>query len=380
MKNQLFTLLFFLGCLPLIFAQDDYFSTTTDYVFRRDGKVLRGQILNMTNKEGLTMKTMLGAEVFFPYKEIRKIIRKPAVQNIIDKSYLELGLTYGTPAGLNMVVGYWHGRTGVRLSGMVYSGFTALQLHLGLKLSETTRRRHSIGLSFGNYSFKGQQEGFHYIGPVYNYTGAPFNIKILHNSWFVEIGYVYGFGSGDEIGGGGSFPIVQTGFVHRFVPNAPRNERLPVPKFPAPEPCPTCPDPEPCPACPECPVVAAPIPKKVSEAELGRKVNTPENILVNQSEIVMSIRDNGIPDNDEVSLLFNGEWILEHHILTKKEKEIPIKLLPNAENILVLVAHNMGERSPNTSVITIKDGRRKRTIVLNADLDVSESVQFKVKN
>ena len=39
----------------------------------------------------------------------------------------------------------------------------------------------------------------------------------------------------------------------------------------------------------------------------------------------------------------------------------------------------MGERRPNTSVITIFDGKKNKKVILNADLDKPGSIKFILK-
>lgn len=341
---------------------------------------------------------------------------------LLDSSYAEIGLTYGLPGIINFNVGHWFGRTGVRFSGMFYNEhFAGMELHVGYKLFDNNRQRNSIGFSYGRLGSTVDDGGIGYAGLVYNYTGPPLAIRKRHHGWFVAVGYGRYFQTGNEsFRDNGSFgPILQIGYMHRFIKHAPRYEVIPFPKcpkppkkkkekrpkikkiivrekikvvrpriknivvrpkivdpkkIPDPPPCPTCPEVVPCPECienvpcPECPECASVI--------LLDSLDEVKNITVKNKDIVLSIRDNGFPDGDIVSIELNGEVVLSKYTLKKEEKEVPIYLDPEKENHLILIAHNVGEREPNTSVISIDDGIKNKKIILNADLKSPGVLRF----
>ena len=138
-----------------------------------------------------------------------------------------------------------------------------------------------------------------------------------------------------------------------------------IPNLPA---CPDCPEIKPCPDCPKCPATVS-----------LDSIKSVKKMTVNKPEILLRIRDNGFPDGDIISLELNGEIILSEYTLKKEEKEIPILLNPKKENTLVLIAHNMGERMPNTSVISIFDGAKNKKVILNADVNEPGAIRFLLK-
>ncbi|MEO1259947.1 MAG: hypothetical protein AAFZ15_14230 [Bacteroidota bacterium] len=417
MAPQIFSLILtfsFLFLQSITFSQSTAHEKSRDYVYFKHGGFIKGTITKNMDKHGIGVRSELGAELFYDFCEIRRIIRKPPLLQLLDSSYTELGLTYGLPGILNFNIGHWFGRTGVRVSGMYYGeDFAGIQLHVGYKLSDNNRQRHSVGFSYGRMgSLANEGGGLGYAGLVYNYTGPALAIKRRHHAFFAEIGYGRYFETGNEGADGvASFgPILQVGFLHRFVPHAPRTEHIPIPrcpkppkkkkqkrpkikkvivreknvivrskvkniivrpkivdpeKVPDPPTCPDCPATKPCPDCPKCPATVSP-----------DSIENPVEVSVKESNILLRIRDNGIPDGDIISLELNGEIILLEHTLTKKEKEIPIILNPEKENLLVVIAHNMGKRSPNTSVISIYDGIKNKKVILNATMEKPQALQF----
>lgn len=66
-------------------------------------------------------------------------------------SYFTLGASLGTPAGLNLMVGYTFDRIFTRLSGMDYGdGLHGVQVEGGIILKRTERTALGIGLMAGS--------------------------------------------------------------------------------------------------------------------------------------------------------------------------------------------------------------------------------------
>ena len=330
-------------------AQSTAREKSRDYIYFKSGGFLKGTISRNMDKHGIGVKSELGAELFYDFCEIRRIVRKPPLKELMDSSYTEIGITYGLPGIINFTFGHWFKRTGIRISGMYYNeNFAAIQLHAGYKLHDNNRQRHSIGFSYGRVGSTVDNGNLGYAGLVYSYTGPPLNIKKKHHGWFVEIGYGRYFETGSEAHKSkGAFGVIfQAGYVHRFIKHAPRYEVIPIPKcpkppkkkkikrpkikkvivrkkiknvtvrtktkeiivrpkivdpkkIPDPHPCPECPEIKPCPECPKCPATVS-----------LDSLNNPNNVSVNKPDILLSIRDNGFPDGDIVSLELNGERIL----------------------------------------------------------------------
>ena len=83
-------------------------------------------------------------------------------------------------------------------------------------------------------------------------------------------------------------------------------------------------------------------------------------------------------DGDIISLNLNGKWILQNYTLEKEHKEIRVKLQAGT-NYLVLHAHNLGIYSPNTAAVSLFDGKKTQTIVLESTLNASGTIQIDLK-
>ena len=76
----------------------------------------------------------------------------------------------------------------------------------------------------------------------------------------------------------------------------------------------------------------------------------------------MDIWDSEYIDGDIVTLVYNGRVVLSDYTLVRKKKQV---LLPLTEqvNILTIIAENEGKVPPNTSRITLSDGKVKHNAV-----------------
>ncbi len=91
---------------------------------------------------------------------------------------------------------------------------------------------------------------------------------------------------------------------------------------------------------------------------------------------MVSIWDDENEDGDVVSVFFNDKCILATYELKNAKKELIINVPPNQVNKLLMYAHNVGERPPNTAALSINDGGKERRIKLTSDLRASEAVNI----
>jgi len=113
---------------------------------------------------------------------------------------------------------------------------------------------------------------------------------------------------------------------------------------------------------------------------LTKRINKkPILIYVSSDSVSIEIYDNGIHDNDSVSVIYNKRIVVDKQEL-KVNKPIKFKLKVDKEsknNELVFVAENLGTEPPNTGVmfITEKSGRRQQ-VVLSTDMTHNEVIYF----
>jgi outer membrane protein OmpA-like peptidoglycan-associated protein len=113
---------------------------------------------------------------------------------------------------------------------------------------------------------------------------------------------------------------------------------------------------------------------------LTKRINKkPILIYISSDSVSIEIYDNGIHDNDSVSVIYNKRIVVDKQEL-KVNKPIKFKLKVDKEsknNELVFVAENLGTEPPNTGVmfITEKSGRRQQ-VVLSTDINHNELIYF----
>ena len=133
--------------------------------------------------------------------------------DLTEASYPELGLT---SYGINL--GYWHKRTGLRLSHYYLDETrNGMMLNLGYKLSDNEKTQKSINLLAGRYvgSDPGADYDYAYVGIAYG-----LNCSVLgYRGFFVEIGMAKVLQ--DNLGNLADDPFVpcaNIGYIYRFTP------------------------------------------------------------------------------------------------------------------------------------------------------------------
>lgn len=113
----------------------------------------------------------------------------------------------------------------------------------------------------------------------------------------------------------------------------------------------------------------------------NRKVKKGETIIVESKTLSITVYDHQKDDGDIISLNYNGDWVLEKYTIKNEKHKVDVFLDADAAvpNYLVLYAHNLGEISPNTVAVIVDDGHTKQRFVLNADMNTSDVIYFKLK-
>ena len=117
-----------------------------------------------------------------------------------------------------------------------------------------------------------------------------------------------------------------------------------------------------------------PVPKVLAsrENELVRTITT------NANQIEINIYDNGTVDNDTISVYVDKKLVLSKKRLT--EKAIPLTItLDETVNYheLVMVAENLGEIPPNTSLMVVKAGNKQYEVRITSTEQKNAVVVFK---
>ena len=99
-------------------------------------------------------------------------------------------------------------------------------------------------------------------------------------------------------------------------------------------------------------------------------------IEVEGDYLEIELSDHQMMDRDSVTLEFNGDIVLENHLLSRVPKPIRLEIDRDKNNVLILHAVNLGIIPPNTVAIAYRyKGERKR-IVVESNLEVSGAIRI----
>jgi len=109
-----------------------------------------------------------------------------------------------------------------------------------------------------------------------------------------------------------------------------------------------------------------------------RKNELVKTIVTNAREISINIYDNGTIDNDTVSVYLDNKLILSKQRLTTKPLSLNFTLDDKKErHELVMVADNLGDIPPNTSLMVVTAGTERYEVRISSTEQQNAVVLFK---
>jgi len=131
-------------------------------------------------------------------------------------------------------------------------------------------------------------------------------------------------------------------------------------------------------------IIAPPVPviKMNDSNTIAKQMNNRINkemkrIVVSEKNITLSVYDNGIVDNDSVSVFYNGKLLLSHKRLSEKAIVIPIILdEKTTTHEITLFAENLGSIPPNTALIVVTAGDKRYELYASASLTENAVIVF----
>ena len=122
--------------------------------------------------------------------------------------------------------------------------------------------------------------------------------------------------------------------------------------------------------------------KPLTELAAERESVPSETIYFKSDSLVLALYDNGEVDGDTVSVIMNGEVIIEKQVLKSAAFKKTIYLLPDESDsvLLVLYAENLGLYPPNTGLLIIKDGEESVYVRFKADYDKNAAILLRRKS
>ncbi len=105
-----------------------------------------------------------------------------------------------------------------------------------------------------------------------------------------------------------------------------------------------------------------------------------QTVSFTTDSLQLSLYDNGEVDGDTVSVLMNGQLILEKQGLSTTAIKKTIYIPSNIDRVeLVMYAESLGSIPPNTGLLVIKDGKSLYEIRFSGDLQKNASIVFNRK-
>jgi hypothetical protein len=97
-------------------------------------------------------------------------------------------------------------------------------------------------------------------------------------------------------------------------------------------------------------------PLKPNEKLLG-------NILSTSRQVTLAIWDDAVEDGDTISININDKWVAKDFPVKKATQFLTVTLKPGP-NTINFIANNLGSIPPNTSVLEIIDGKKRKAFML----------------
>ena len=106
-----------------------------------------------------------------------------------------------------------------------------------------------------------------------------------------------------------------------------------------------------------------------------RETKQIDSIKATSPEITLAIWDDAVEDGDSISLQINNEIFLPGISVKKKPQFIKVKLYAG-ENKIIFIADNLGSIAPNTSILEIIDGKKRKSYMINTNLGKNNSIKI----
>ena len=103
-----------------------------------------------------------------------------------------------------------------------------------------------------------------------------------------------------------------------------------------------------------------------------------QSIAVSSNDITISIYDNGTIDHDTVSVYLDKKLVVSHKMLTTTPIIVHLSMDENTDyHELVMVADNLGDIPPNTSLMVVKAGDKQYEVRITSTEQKNAMVVFK---
>lgn len=97
-------------------------------------------------------------------------------------------------------------------------------------------------------------------------------------------------------------------------------------------------------------------------------------ITTQTAKLTFSYWDNAVEDGDSISIIINDKWLARGLFVKNQVQELTVSLTPGP-NFITFIADNLGSIAPNTSVIEIIDGDKRKSYFLQTDLNQNNMIK-----
>jgi len=115
---------------------------------------------------------------------------------------------------------------------------------------------------------------------------------------------------------------------------------------------------------------------KISTDKILQRTTTVMGEMETKSaQITLALWDDALEDGDTISLNINGKWLVQSFSVKKATQFINV-MLERGPNKITFIADNLGSVPPNTSVLEIIDGKKRRSFKIETTLTSNNAINI----
>jgi len=123
-----------------------------------------------------------------------------------------------------------------------------------------------------------------------------------------------------------------------------------------------------------------PLPVIIPGVIANRSNELIRSITVNNAEVYLNVYDDGAIDNDTVSVYYDNKLIISKARISDEPVKLTLKVEPSGHpHELVMVAENLGDIPPNTSLMVVRDGDKKYEVRIVSTEQKNAVISFQYK-
>ena len=107
----------------------------------------------------------------------------------------------------------------------------------------------------------------------------------------------------------------------------------------------------------------------------GKQIKAIGTLVSKSQQLTFAIWDDAVEDGDTISLSINDKWIVKGFPVLKKPQYLTVNLQPG-QNLITFMADNLGSIVPNTSVLEVIDGKKRKSFFIETDLDTNNLIKI----